>query len=82
MREFTLGGDGQKEETEVVQEPSFTSLVNGDEFTQMGCILFIDKIVNNGNNFELYAQFDLKPIRRFKCKSDVCMLRSAADGSF
>ena len=46
---------------------------------QVGWFGFRQK--SNGNNFELYTPFYLEPMKRFECRSDVCMLRSAGDGA-
>ena len=42
-----------------------------DEITQTGWFRFMEKIVNIGYEFVFYAFFNRKPMKRFKCGSDV-----------
>ena len=42
-----------------------------DKITQIGWFRFMEEILSNKYDFVLYALFDLKPMKRFKCRSDV-----------
>ena len=39
----------------------------------------MEKIVSNGYDFVLYALFDLEPVKRSECESDVLVLRIVGD---
>ena len=47
----------------------FTSSIDVDDFMQVVRVRFMKEIVSNGDDFELYELFDLKPIMRFECSS-------------
>ena len=49
--------------TEVVRGASLTSVFDVGEITQIGRFRFTQEIVGNGNNFELYALFDIEPVK-------------------
>ena len=53
-----------------------TSGFDVNEIMQVGWFRFMQEIVRNGNNFLLYALFDLELMKSFECRSDVCMLRN------
>ena len=70
-----------KEKTEVAREASFLSGLHIDEITQIWWFRFMQEIVSNGYDFLLYALFDLEPVKRFECMSDVWVLMSAGNGA-
>ena len=47
VREIKLGGDGWKEETEVVRGANFTSGFDNNEIMQIGRFRFIEEIVTD-----------------------------------
>ena len=65
----------------MVRGASFTNGFAVNEIMKVGWFRFMQEIVSNGNNFELYALFDPEPVKRFECRSDVSMLRSVSDGT-
>ena len=66
----------------MVEGASFTSRFNIDNITQTGLLRLMEKIMSTRYDFVLYALFNLEPVKRFECNSDVRMLWSAdADAS-
>ena len=47
----------------MVKGASFTSGFDVDEITQIGWFRFTKEIMDNGNKFELFALFDLEPVK-------------------
>ena len=60
---FKIGGYEQKAVIEVITEACFTSGFDVNEIMQVGCFGFRQVIVSNGNNLELYALFDVEPMK-------------------
>ena len=59
-------------EMEDVRGASFTIGFDIDKITQIVWLrLFMEKIVSNGSDFLLCVFFDLEPMKRFYCGSDV-----------
>ena len=65
----------------MVRGSSFTSGFYVDETMQAFWFGFMEEIVHNGYNFELYALFDIEPMKRSECWRDVCMLSGVGDGA-
>ena len=63
--------------TGVVGGAQLTSRFDTDKIAQMGWLKFMEETTNNKYDFILYALFDLEPVERFECRSDVCVLRRA-----
>ena len=70
-REFKLGGERWKEETEMVGGTRFTSRFDTDKISQIGLLRFMEEFTSNRYDFILHALFDLEPLKRFECRSDV-----------
>ena len=56
---------------EGVGRANFASWFDTDKITQIGWTRFMEETVSNGYDFVLYALFDLEPVKRFDCASDV-----------
>ena len=55
----------------MVGEAGFNSRFDIDEITQIGWFRFMEESVSNIYDFVLYVLFDLEPVKRFVCRSDV-----------
>ena len=64
----------------MVRGASFTIGFDFNGIMHVGLFGFMQKIVGNLNNFELYVLFDFEPMKLFECQSDVYMLRSVGKG--
>ena len=60
------------DETEAVRGSNFTSGLMVISLRMQVCwFRFMEDIVNNGVDFELHVLLDIKPIKRFECRSDL-----------
>ena len=55
----------------MVRGASLTSRFDADKIMHMGWLRFVEEIVSNRYDFVLYALFDLEPVKRFECRSNV-----------
>ena len=55
----------------MVRGASFTSKFDTDKITQIGWLSFVEEIMSNRYDFVLHALFDLEPVKRLECRSNV-----------
>ena len=60
---------------------SFISGFDIDKIMQMGWFRFMKEIARNIYYFVLQTLVGLEPVKRFECRSDVWVLRTAGDGA-